>query len=88
MKEIIFSKHSIDRIKERGSSREEVIKTINEGEIIPTKEGRIAFKKNYPYNKKWRGREYKIKQVVVITKEEGRKIVVITVYTFYIGEIK
>lgn len=73
MKKVIISKHALDRIKERGASKEEIIKTIKEGESIPAKEGRIAYKKNYPYNKKWKGKYYTTKQVVVIAKEE-RKI--------------
>lgn len=82
---IIFSRHAEDRIKERGATKEEIFKTIKEGEQLPVKEGRVAYKKNFQYNKKWKGKYYTTKQVIVITKKEGDNLIVITVFTFYIG---
>jgi len=85
MKEIIFSKHATERLKERGVSRKEVEYTIAYGEKISVKKGREGYRKNFKYENIWKGRYYKIKQVIVIGREEKGKIVVITVYAFYFG---
>ena len=85
MRKVIFSKHAEDRLKERGVTKEEILKAIEEGEQIPVKEGRVGYKKNFQYNKKWKGKYYTTKQVLVITKEERNNLIVITVFTFYIG---
>ena len=82
MKHIIFSEHAIKQMVERGASREEVIQTIRNGERIPAKHGRIAYRHNFQYNSKWGNKFYSIKQVIPIIKE-GKSIIVVTVYSFY-----
>ena len=82
MKDIVFSEHSLKQSVERGASKEEIIYAIRNGEKIPAKHGRIAYRHNFQYNKKWGKKFYHIKQVIPIIKEEN-SIIVVTVYTFY-----
>lgn len=82
MKHIIFSDHALKQMIERGASKEEVINAIRSGERLPAKHGRVAYRHNFQYNKKWGNRFYYVKQIMPIVKEE-KSIIVITVYTFY-----
>ena len=70
-------------MRERGASEEEILEAIEAGEGVPAKHGRVAYRRNFQYNRTWGGRPYRIKQVMPIIKEEKRVTVVITVYTFY-----
>jgi predicted N-formylglutamate amidohydrolase len=83
MKPIQFSRHSIIQMNERGASKDEVIKTIRTGKVVPAKRGRIGFRRNFQYDKSWGGRNYAMKQVLAIVAEKERALVVVTVYTFY-----
>lgn len=85
MKNIVFSQHALDQLVDRGASEGEVKRTIQEGEEIPAKKGRRAFRKNFPFNAKWKGKHYDVKQVMPIVVEEAKEIVVVTVYAFYFG---
>ena len=44
---------------------------------------RLAYRKNFQYERPWGGRMYAIKQVLAIVAEEMDSLVVVTVYTFY-----
>ena len=81
--QIVFTRHAQQKMQARGASIDEVKETILQGEHIPAKHGRVAYRKNFQYNSKWGGNFYHIKQVVPITKKRNKKSVVITVYTFY-----
>lgn len=85
LKEVEFSQHAIDQIVDRGTSKDEIKHTIQEGEEIPAKKGRKAYRKNLPFESYWKGKYYSTKQVIPIVKEESNRIVVITVYVFYFG---
>jgi len=85
MPNVVFSQHALDQLKDRGTSEDEVKKAILEGEKTPAREGRLAFRKNFPFNTKWKGRYYGIKQVMPIVVEEGKFQIVVTVYVFYFG---
>ena len=85
MKSIVFSTHALEQMADRGASRSEVEIAINEGEEVPAKQGRRAFRKNFPYNSTWKGRDYEFRQVVPIVAEEPDTWIVITVYVFYFG---
>ncbi len=37
---------------------------------------------NFPFNRPWQGKQYRIKQVAPVVKEEANEVVVIMVYTF------
>jgi len=85
VRKIIFSKHSLDQIDDRGATKEEVKRTIQEGERISAKEGRLAFRKNFLFTRVWKGKHYRIKQIMPIVVEEKDKFIVVTVYVFYFG---
>lgn len=85
MKPIIFSNHALEQMPDRGATVDEVELAIRTGESAPAKGERLAFRKNFPFNRKWKGRHYGIKQVIPIVTEESDKIVVVTVYVFYFG---
>jgi hypothetical protein len=70
---------------DRGATSEEVEVAIHTGEVIPAKSKRFAFRKNFTFNRNWKGRYYAIKQVMPIVTEETDKIIVVTVYVFYFG---
>ena len=70
---------------DRGATRQEVEAGIRNGEKAPARQGRIAFRKNFPFEGTWKGRYYETKQVVSIVKEEADRLVVVTVYVFYFG---
>ena len=85
MDAIVFSKHALDQMLRRGVAEEEVESAIREGEIIPAKKGRLAFRKNFPFRSEWKGKYYEMKQVMPIVVKEEKQFVVITVYVFYFG---
>lgn len=85
MKEIIFSQHALEQINDRGTNPEEVKEAIINGEKLPAKKDRVAFRKNYLFDSMWKNHYYKVKQVMPIVKEETDKYIVITIYVFYFG---
>ena len=80
---IIFSDHARRQMAERGASEAEVVEAITRGERAPARQGRTAHRCNFDYDRLWSGKQYRIKQIMPITKEESNHTVVITVYTFY-----
>lgn len=70
---------------DRGATVEEVEAAIRNGEPVPAKGRRLAFRKNFSFHKEWKGRYYEAKQVMPVVTEESDKIIVITVYVFYFG---
>jgi len=84
-KKITFSQHALDQLEDRGTNKAEVIQAIREGERQIAKKGRIAFKKNFSFDKMWKGRYYSMKQVMPIVADEKGEHVVITVYVFFFG---
>lgn len=87
-KPIKFSQHALDNMTDRGASKEEVETAIRAGERFPAKKGRLAFRKNFSYNGEWKGRFYQVKQVMPIVAEEPERLMVVTVYVFFIGGAK
>lgn len=85
MKAIIFSRHALEQMPDRGAGKEEVEAAIRSGECVLAKGKRFAFRKNFPFDKQWKGIHYEVKQVMPIVVEEDKEIVVITVYVFYFG---
>ena len=85
MSQVIFSRHSLDQLRDRGATEAEVREAILNGERVPANKGRVAFRKNFSYRSKWKGKYYEIKQVMPIVIQEDNAFVVITVYAFYFG---
>ncbi len=75
----------MDQLVDRGTSEDEIKIVIKDGEEVPAKKGRNAYRKNFPFESYWKGKYYSTKQVIPIVKEELDRIVVITVYVYYFG---
>lgn len=71
--------HAQARLAERGASDDEVIATVLTGEPFAAKFARHGFRRNFPYNRQWRGRTYATKQVEAIAVAEPDGWLVITV---------
>jgi len=84
-KEVVFSNHVLTQMVDRGTNQKEIKLAIQQGECIPAKKDRIAFRKNFSFRSHWKNRYYEDKQVMPIVKQEANKIIVITVYVFFFG---
>ena len=82
-KPIIFSSHAQEKMIDRGASEEEVRLAICAGKPEPARKKRVAFRKNFSFDKKWRGKHYAAKQVVPIVSQGEDKFVVVTVFVYY-----
>lgn len=60
---IHFHPHALARMAERGATEAEVIATVRGGERFPAKFGRTGFRRNFPFEGEWRGKQYRIKQI-------------------------
>jgi hypothetical protein len=67
----------------RGSSEEEVVEAIQNGDWLPVGGGRFECRREFPFNSVWNKRSYATKQVRPIFVVESNEIVVITVYVYY-----
>ena len=56
---------------------------VRKGAREAAKKGRELCRYNFAFGKSWQGKQYAIKQVAPVIKEEAQVIIVITVYTFY-----
>ena len=83
MKPIRLTKHACEQACERGANEAEIKEAITKGSRELVKHGRELCRYNFAFGRNWQGRQYPIKQVVPVIKEEPNEIVVITVYTFY-----
>ena len=83
MKEVYFTKHSIESMRKRGVSEDEVKTAISNAQWQTSKWEKLECNFEFEYNKKWNAKHYNKKQVVPIFVEEEEKIVIITVYAFY-----
>lgn len=78
-----FHPHAQERMKERGSSEEEVKATVEHGERFPAKFGRTGFRRNFAFDARWRGRVYRTKQIEAYAVQEDDNWLVITIMTRY-----
>lgn len=78
-----FHPHARERMVERGAGEADVRATVEHGEEIPAKFGRIGFRRNFPFEGTWRGRSYRTKQVEVYAVREAGDWLVITVLVKY-----
>ena len=70
-------------MKIRGTIEDEVIESIEKGEEIPAKKGRLAYRKNFQFESRWHGKYFQVKQVVPVVENRKGIIIIITVYSFY-----
>jgi len=78
-----FHPHAQERMKERGTTEDEVKATVEHGEQFPVKFGRAGFRRNFTFDSVWRGRHYRTKQVEAYAVQEGTDWLVITIITRY-----
>jgi hypothetical protein len=81
--EIQFHSHALDRMAERGASKEEVITTMEQGEKFPAKFGRTGFRRNFSNHTEHRGKTYNNKQIEAYAVQEDSDWLVITVIIKY-----
>ena len=55
-------RHARARMAERGTTKEEVALTVEEGERFDAKLGRVGFRRNFVFDSEWRGTYYKTNQ--------------------------
>jgi hypothetical protein len=80
---VLFHPHALERMLERGAGEAEVMATVLEGERFPAKFGRTGFRRNFPFEGLWRGRNFAVKQVEAYAVEEHDDWLVITVIVRY-----
>lgn len=78
---IRFHTHAKERLMERGATEQEVISTVQKGEMFTAKFGRTGFRRNFYFGKTWRGKHYEIKQVEVYAVKDNEDWIIITVIT-------
>jgi hypothetical protein len=82
-KPVVFSTHARQRLRERGTTEEDVRRAIREGQREPAQRGFFLYRLNLQFKREWDGRYYAVQQVAPIVAEKSDELVVITVYTFY-----
>lgn len=80
---IKFHPHALDRMVERGATRNEVERTVMEGESFPAKFDRTGFRRNFSFSGERRGVHYGTKQVEAFGVKEDGGWMVITVIVRY-----
>ena len=79
-----FHRHLLDRMSQRGVSKEEVERVLNDGwEAADAKSGTWGRTCVFPYQKEWEGRWYEEKEVTVYYKMVEGVIVPLTVKARY-----
>lgn len=78
---IVFHHHALERMQERGATREEIIATVEQGERYSAKLGRTGFRRNFAFDSTWHGKDYRTKQIEVYAVKENNDWVIITVIT-------
>ena len=68
---------------QRGATEEEVVETIEHGEQFEAKFGRTGFRRNFVFEKLWRNRYHRSKQVEAYAVKEEEDWLVISVITRY-----
>lgn len=83
MPNIEITAHARLQMIERGATKAEVDLAIEQGEMEEARKGRSMYRKNFEFNAKWKGNDYRVKQVAPVVAKESDRLVVVTVYVFY-----
>ena len=81
--EIRVDPHTLERAEQRGTNEHEIRETIEKGEIIVAKSGRLGRTKIYEFNQMRNGKFFEQRRVEAFYVIEGNVIVTVTVYVFY-----
>ena len=80
---IRFHPHALERMAQRGATKQEVIVAVEAGEQFNAKFNRAGFRRNFAFEKRWRGKQYKTKQVEAYAVQQDNDWLVISVITRY-----
>jgi hypothetical protein len=75
-------------LAERGATEAEVIATVEQGERLSAKLGRTGFRRNFMYQKQWRGRFYTSKQISPFADQQPDSWPVMTAIVRYFSSMK
>ena len=78
-----FHPHARERMTQRGATEQEVAVAVETGEQFETKFGRTGFRRNFAFEKQWRGKYYKTKQIEAYAVRQDDDWLVISVITRY-----
>jgi len=73
-------------MRERGAREADVREAIRIGQREPAQRGLFLYRLNVEFKREWDGRYYGVQQVAPVVAEEGERLVVVTVYTFFFQE--
>ena len=82
-KPIVFTHHARLRCEQRGTTEGDVTAAIRTGKREPAQRGLWLYRLNLEYQREWDGVRYAVQQVAPVVDEEDRRLVVVTVYTYY-----
>ena len=68
---------------ERGATKRNVTTTMKKGEQFDAKFGRSGFRRTFVFDKRWRGKYYKVKQIEAYAVPTGTDWLVVSVVTRY-----
>lgn len=80
---IQFHPHALERMVERGATESEVVETVRHGEQFAAKYGRVGFRRNFPYEGKWRGRYFGTKQIETYAVKENQWLVITVMVKYF-----
>ena len=83
IKPVRLSGHARGQLARRGVSEDEVVEAIRTSSWQSAALGRLECRKDFPYEREWNSKFYRIKQVRPIFVEEATEIMVVTVYSYY-----
>jgi Domain of unknown function (DUF4258) len=77
--------HAVERLKERGATKAEVIYAVRHGRSTPAKFGRTCFSYRFTYNRKWLGTTYVYKKVEALAarQPDGSWLVITVIVRFF-----
>jgi len=80
---IIIHPHALQRMEERGASREEVRRTIEAGRVSQARFGRQRYGMTFSFGNYWRAQLYEHKHIEAYCVVDGEDIIVVTVVVKY-----
>ena len=80
---IIIDPHTLERAFERGVSEKDIMDTLENGNNITGKKGRLGKTMVFDFNNVWNGKHYLQKKLEVFYVIENDVIITVTVYVYY-----
>ena len=80
---IRFHPHALERMAQRGATEQEEIVAVEAGEGFNAKFNRAGFRRNFAFEKRWRGKHYETKQVEAYAVQQDDDWLVISVIARY-----